>query len=85
MRTRQSFLALCCDRDLRVAKKFLGILGGLGLDGGLLCRNRDLSALCRDRNLVSQQGLGLGQAWARQGSPYVAIEFSQGWDILVAT
>ena len=39
------------------------MLGGLGSDRGLLCRDKDLSALCRDRNSVSRQGLGLGQDW----------------------
>ena len=38
-------------------------LGGLDRDRGFLCRDKDFSALCRDINLVSQQGLGLGQAW----------------------
>ena len=38
-------------------------LGGLGCDRVLLCCDRDLSTLCRDKNSVSQQGLGLGQAW----------------------
>ena len=42
------------DRDLRVTTLFLGMLGGLGRDRGLLCCDRDLSALCRDRNLVLQ-------------------------------
>ena len=60
MHARQSFLALCPDRNLCVAMLFLGILGGLGHDKGLLCRERDLSALCDDRNSVLRQGLGLG-------------------------
>ena len=53
-------MALCRDRDLCVAILFQGMLGGFGRDRGLLYRNRDLSALCRDKNSVSQQGLGLG-------------------------
>ena len=79
MLERQSFLALCHDRDLRIATLFPGMLGGLGRDRGLLCRNKDLIALGRNRNSVLRQGLGLGlgQAW-------VAIDFSQGWDIPVA-
>ena len=35
---------------------FPGMLGGLG-------RDINCSALCGDRNSVSRQGLGLGQAW----------------------
>ena len=72
---QQSFLALCRDRDLRVATLFRGMLSGLGRDKGLLCHDRDFSALCRDRVW----------RWARfgsrQGFPYVATEFSQWWDI----
>ena len=41
---------------------FLGMLGGLGRDRGLLCHDRDLSALGRYINSVLRQGLGLGQA-----------------------
>ena len=63
MYARQSFLALCHCRDLRVATLFPGILGGLGRDRGLLYHDKDFSALFHDRNLVSRQGLGLGQAW----------------------
>ena len=55
---------MCRDRDLHVTKLFPGTLGGLGHDKGLLCCNRDFSALCRDRNSVSRQGLRLGQVWA---------------------
>ena len=75
MRTRQSFLALCLDRDLRVATLFPGMLGGLGCDRGLLCHDRDFSALCCDKVW------GWARFGSRQGSPYVTIEFSQGWDI----
>ena len=56
---RQSILALCRDRDLRVATLFPGMLGGLGRDIGLLCRDIDFSSLCHDRNSVSLQGLGV--------------------------
>ena len=76
---QQSFLALCRDGDLHFATLFPGMLGVLGSEIDLLCHDRDFSALCRDRVW----------AWARfgsrQGSPYVAIEFSQGWDIPVVT
>ena len=60
MCTRQSFLALCRDRDLHVATLFPGKLSGLGHDIGLICRNINLLASCRDTNFVSRQGLGLG-------------------------
>ena len=46
MHALQSFLARCHDKDLRVATLFPDMLGGLG-------RDRDFSALCRDRNSVS--------------------------------
>ena len=71
MHTRQSFLVLCRDRDIRVATLFPSELGGLGRDRGFLCRDRDRSALCRDRNYVSQQGFGLSRAW-------VATELGHG-------
>ena len=38
---RQSFLALCHDKDLRVTIGFPGILGGLGSNIGFLCRDKD--------------------------------------------
>ena len=63
VRSLQSLLALCQDRDLRVVTLFPDMLGGLGSDRGLLCRDRDFLALCRNRNLVLGQVLGLGQAW----------------------
>ena len=53
----------CRDKDLCVATLFPGMLGGLGHDRGLLCRYSGLSALFHDKNSVSRQGLGLGQAW----------------------
>ena len=59
--SRQSFLDLCSDMDLRFVTLFPSMLCGLGRDRGLLCRDRDFSILCRDRNSVSRQGLGLGQ------------------------
>ena len=63
VRSRQSFLVLCSDRDLRFVTLFPGMLCGLGSDKGLLCRDRDFSIQCRDRNSVSRQGLGLSQVW----------------------
>ena len=51
---RQSFLALCCDKDLCVATMFPGELGVLGRDRGLLYHDRDFSTLCHDRNSVSR-------------------------------
>ena len=63
VRSRQSFWALCRDRVLRVATWFPGQQGGLGRDRGFLYRDRDFLALCHDRNSVSRQGLGMGQAW----------------------
>ena len=83
MLARQSLLALCRDMDLHVATLFPGQLGGLGHDRGFLYRDRDFFALSRNRNSVSRQGLGLAGFRSRQGSPYVATEFSQGWDIPV--
>ena len=62
---RQSILALCHERDLRVATLFPRMLGGLGRDRGLLCRDRDFSSMCRDRNSVSLQGLGVGPGLGR--------------------
>ena len=63
VRSRQSFWALCRDRVLRVATWFPGQQRGLGRDRGFLYRDRDFLALCHDRNSVSRQGLGMGQAW----------------------
>ena len=63
-RTRQSSLALCLDRDLCVATWFPGMLGSFGREKGFLYRERELFALCGERNFVSREGLGLGQgAW----------------------
>ena len=47
IRARQSLLALCRDKDLCSATLFPSQMGGLG-------RDRDFSALCRDRNPMSQ-------------------------------
>ena len=60
---QQILLALCHDRDLCVVTLFPCMLGGLGQDRGPLYRDKDFLALCRDRNSVSQQGLGQGQVW----------------------
>ena len=48
---------------LYVATLFPGMLGGLGLERCLLCRDRDLSALCHHINSMLRHGFGLGQAW----------------------
>ena len=80
---QQSFLALCRDGDLHFATLFPGMLGVLGSEIGLLCRDRDFSALCRD--ICRDRVWAWARFGSRQGSPYVVTEFSQGWDIPVMT
>ena len=54
-RVRQSFLALCLDKDIHVAIGFQGMLGGLGRDRGFLYRDIDfwphvtIEVLCHNR------------------------------------
>ena len=55
------------------------MLGGLGHDRGLLCHDKDFSALFCDKVW------GWVRLGSQEGSPYVATKFSQGWDIPVTT
>ena len=55
----------------------------LGHDRGLLCRDRDLSALCRDRNSVLQQEFGARPGLGRdKGLLVLRQSFPKGGDFL---
>ena len=55
-RVLQSFLALCHNRDFHVATGFLDMLGDMGLDRGLLCRERDFWPRVANEILCCDQG-----------------------------
>ena len=63
LRAGQGFLAMCRDKDLRVATLLPGMQGGLG-------RDKDFLAPCCYRSSMSRQGLGLGlDAWVATRVP----------------